>query len=47
MTLQELSDELNAIPEAQRDQFMRDIRMLWAEGKVTIDDYEESEENNE
>ena len=41
MTLQELSDELNAMPEDKRDQFMRDIRMLWAEGAVTIDDYEE------
>ena len=40
MTLQELSDELNMMPEDKRDQFMRDIRMLWATGKVTIDDYE-------
>ena len=44
MTLQELSDELNMMPEDKRDQFLRDIRMLWAEGAVTIEDYEESEE---
>ena len=45
MTLKELSEELNAMPEHERDKFMRDIRMLWATGKVTIDDYEtESEE---
>lgn len=43
MTLQELSDELNAMPEHERDQFLRDIRMSWAEGKVTIEDYEEAE----
>lgn len=48
MTLKELSEEMNAMPEHERDQFLRDIRMLWATGKVTIDDYEkESEENNE
>ena len=46
MTLQELSDELNAMPEHERDQFMRDIRMLWAEGAVTIEDYEGENEND-
>ena len=48
MTLKELSEELNAMPEHERDKFLRDIRMLWATGKATIDDYEkESEESNE
>ena len=48
MTLKELSEEINEMPEHERDQFLRDIRMLWATGDVTIDDYEkESEENNE
>ena len=40
MTLKELSDKLNAMPEHERDQFLRDIRMLWARGAVTIEDYE-------
>lgn len=43
MTLQELYDEAAKLSEADRAIFLRDIRMLWAKGAVTIEDYEEDE----
>ena len=46
MTLEELDEEVKALPEDERAQFLRDIRMLWATGMVTIDDYETEREED-
>ena len=45
MTMQELADKVNSMSKKKAKEFMRDIRVLWTEGKIKIDEYEEDGDN--